>query len=71
MKKWKNPLRVKEVGGMSYWPSNMDAAKQIINVIISRNGCGVVEARQLDGIWKLTHRFEPNTGIVAESKGEV
>lgn len=61
MKKWKNPLRVKEVGGMSYWPSNMDAAKQIINVIISRNGCCVVEERQFDGIWKLTHRFEPNT----------
>lgn len=65
MKKINSPLRVKEVGGMSYWPSNMDAAKQMIDVIISRNGCGVVEARQPDGLWKLTHRFEPHTGIVA------
>ncbi len=50
---------------MSYWPSSMDAAKQMIDVIISRNGCGVVETRQPDGLWKLTHRFEPHTGIVA------
>lgn len=65
MEKINSPLRVKEVGGMSYWPSNMDAAKQMIDVIISRNGCGVVETRQPDGLWKLTHRFEPHTGIVA------
>jgi hypothetical protein len=68
MKKINSPLRVKEVGGMSYWPSNMDAAKQMIDVIISHNGCGVVEARQPDGLWKLTHRFEPHTGIVAAYK---
>jgi hypothetical protein len=65
MKKINSPLRAKEAGGMSYWPSSMDAAKQMIDVIISRNGCGVVETRQPDGLWKLTHRFEPHTGIVA------
>jgi hypothetical protein len=64
-KKTTSPLRVMEYGYMSYWPSNMDVAKQVIDVIISRNGCGAVETRQPDGRWKLTHRFEPHTGIVA------
>jgi len=70
MSKIGNPLRVREIGGCTYRPSNMDAAKQMVGVIISRHGCGDVESRQPDGSWKLTHRFEPHTGIVASKPGD-
>lgn len=57
-------FRVMEFGVTSYWPKTFDAAKDIASVVMARNGCGMIEERQADGLWKITHRYEPWYGLV-------
>ena len=60
-------IRVRSYGDTSYWPPTMDSAMAVANEVIKHNGCGLIEARNDEGLWKITHRFSPEDGIVAEN----
>lgn len=58
-------IRVQEYGAVSYWPTSMARAKEVVDIIIGRNGCGNVQQRQPDGTWQMTHRFDRAYGMVS------
>ena len=57
-------IRVQEYGAYSHWPRTMKQAEEMVEQIMRRNGCGNIQERQSNGIWKLIGRFERRTGII-------
>jgi hypothetical protein len=60
-------FRVMEFGVTSYWPKTFDAAKEIAEVVMARNGCGLIQERMNTGLWNTTHRYEPWYGLVVNT----
>ena len=63
-----NDIRVQEYGVASYWPSSMAGALGAAQAIMARNGCGNIQVRGADGLWRIAYRFERWAGIVAEQR---
>lgn len=60
-------FRIKSYGGSSYFRDTEASANQEARTVLSKNGCGHIEKRMPNGIWKIISRFEPWYGIVAAS----
>lgn len=64
-----NSIRVMEYGVTSYWPKTMESAKEVINTILNRNGCGMTQVKR-KGRWEIVNRFERTYGIVDEANSD-
>lgn len=57
-------FRVMSYGSTSYFRRTKKAAIDAAEGVMQQNGCGCIQERQTNGLWKITARFEPWYGIV-------
>ena len=57
-------FRVKSCGDTSFYRKEKGKAEDEAKTILQRNGCGFIEEKQSNGLWKIIARFEPWYGIV-------
>jgi len=68
MSKKLQAIRLREIDGFTYWPSGMDIAKLMVAVIVNRGHCGLIERKQSDGSWRVTHEFSPVNGLRSKNQ---